>query len=193
MLKTFGKKFAILSRKFLTGSIDEQVIPKNVLQAMKQVDVNNNPIPLTYLKHRCRFLIGVAILVLVFHSLAIGAAEEEPQETEHQKLLKRYANQSLSQLKYAVKSEGFYNCRVALNVWEMNAKEAGIFDQELYDTFKKQIYEKSLNENLRWFEVFLNQKNYFDARICLQLWRMHAKEMGVFDEAQYEELKNKLK
>ena len=46
---------------------------------------------------------------------------------------------------------------------------------------------------MKWFEIFLSQQNYYDARICLQLWRMHAREMGVFDEAQYEELKKRLK
>jgi len=183
----------MLSRKFLTVSIDEQGMLIHGLQTMKQAGLNKSPITFIFLKRCCRFLIGVAILALILHPMAVSAAEKKPKETKHQKLLKRYANQSLNRLKYAVKSEGFYNCRVALNIWEMNAKEAGTFDQELYDKFKKQIYEKSLNENLRWFEIFLNGKNYYDARICLQLWRMHAKDLGVFDEAQYEELKNKLK
>lgn len=160
---------------------------------MKQVESNNRQASASSLKYHFRFLIGVTILLFIFHPMIAGTAEKKPQETKEQKLLKRYANQSLSRLKLAIKKEGFYNCRVALNVWEMNAKEAGTFDQALYDEFKKQIYEKSLNENMKWFEIFLSQQNYYDARICLQLWRMHAKETGVYDEALYEELKKKLK
>jgi len=132
--------------------------------------------------------------VAILFSSPIGiAANKQGKETQHQKLLKRYANQSLARLKYAIKSEGFFNARVALNVWKMNATEAGTFDQEKYEAFKKQIYEKSIRENLKWFEIFIKQKDYHDARICLQLYRLHAKEIGVFDEQRYEELKKKLK
>ena len=160
---------------------------------MKQKKPEEHSIYITALKVYMGLWIGIAILLWVFYPAVAGAAEKKPEETEQQKLAKRQAKLSLGKLKLAIKNEGFYNCRVTLNVWEMNAKEAGTFDQELYDKFKKQIYDKSLNENLRWFEIFLNQKNYYDARICLQLWRMHAREMGVFDEEKYEELKNKLK
>ena len=159
---------------------------------MKMDDSNRRGLTASF-SNPIRFLITLIILSGIFCPLIAGSAEKKPKETEEQKLLERYANQSLSRLKYAIKKEGFYNCRVALNVWEMNAKEAGTFDQELYDDFKKQIYQKSLNENMKWFEIFLSQQNYYDARICLQLWRMHAREMGVYDEALYEELKKKLK
>ena len=140
-------------------------------------------------------MIGMAFLVLILSPAVAFQAEKKskPEETEQQKLARRQANLSLNKLKLAIKKEGFYNCRVALNVWEMNAKEAGTFDQELYNTYKKQIYEKSLEENLRWFEIFVNLKNYYDARICLQLWRLHARDLGVYDEAFYEEMKNRLK
>ena len=173
----------MLSRKFLMIPKSDSGTRTRMIQAMKQEED----------KHYIRFLIGVVIFFCIFYPLVGGAADKKPKETEEQKLLKRYANQSLSRLKYAIKKEGFYNCKVALNVWEMNAKDAGTFDQKLYDDFKKQIYEKSLSENMRWFEIFINQQNYYDARICLQLWRMHARETGVYDEALYEELKNKLK
>ena len=160
---------------------------------MKQTKLKKETLCDASLKRPGCFLRCVAVLVMIFYPMAAGATDKQPEETEQQKLVKRQATLSLNRLKLAVKSDGFYNCRVALNVWKMNAKEAGTFDPELYDKFKKQIYEKSLNENLKWFEIFLSLKNYYDARICLQLWRMHAREMGVYDEAQYEEFKKKLK
>ena len=124
---------------------------------------------------------------------AVSAAERAKDKTERQKLFERYAGESLAQLKRVIKSDGFYSARVALNIWKSNAIDAGTFDEAEYDTFKQQIYKKSINENLRWFETFLNLKNYADAGICLQLWRLHSEEIGIFDESQYEELKKRLK
>ena len=56
-----------------------------------------------------------------------------------------------------------------------------------------EAYEKSINENLRWFEIFLIQKNYRDARTCLQFYKLHAEKINIFDEEKYEELKERLK
>ena len=141
---------------------------------------------------RSHILFAVTILVLIVQPFILGAAEKKNKETEHQKLLKRTANRSLAQLKHAIKSEGFFYARSALNIWRSTAMDAGTFDEEQYNTFKKQIYQKSINSNLQWFELFINQKNYHDARICLELWRVHATEMGVFEEEQYNKLKQRL-
>ena len=138
------------------------------------------------------FLVPV-VLVLIVILPGFAAAEQEGEKTVQQKQLERYAKESLIRLKYAIKTDGFYNARVALNVWRSNAIDAGTYDATEYKSFKEQIYKKSINENLRWFEIFLNQKHYSDARICLELWRLHSEEIGVFDEAKYEELKKKLK
>ena len=142
--------------------------------------------------HRGHIFFAVTILVLIFQPFLLGAVEKKNNETAHQKLLKRYANRSLAQLRHAIKSEGFFNARAALNIWQSNAMEAGTFDKEQYDTFKKQIYQKSIKSNLQWFEIFIDQKNYHDAKICLELWRVHAEEMGVFKEEQYNKLKQRL-
>ena len=124
---------------------------------------------------------------------AVAPAEKAKPKTKRQKILERYARESLIRLKRHIKSDGFYNARVALNIWKSNAIDAGIYDEAQYTAFKQQIYMKSINENLMWFDIFLNLKNYADARICLQLWRLHSEEIGVFDPLQYEELKKKLK
>ena len=124
---------------------------------------------------------------------AVSAEERAKDKTERQKSLERYARGSLAQLKRVIKKDGFYSARVALNIWKSNAIDAGTYDEAEYNTFKQQIYKKSINENLRWFETFLNLKNFADARICLQFWRLHSEEIGIFDESQYEELKKRLK
>ena len=101
------------------------------------------------------------VLVLILILPGFATAEQVSEKTARQKLLEKYAKQSLIRLKYAIKSDGYYNARVALNVWRSNAIDAGTFDASQYKSFKEQIYKKSINENLRWFEIFLNQKfNY---------------------------------
>ena len=137
-----------------------------------------------------RLILMALTLILVLP--AFSTAQQANDKTEDQKLLERYANQSLIRLKQAIKSDGFYSARVALNIWQINAVKAGTYDASQYKAFKEQIYKKSINDNLRWFEMFISQKDYADARICLKIWQMHAEEIGVFDEALYTELKKKL-
>ncbi len=136
------------------------------------------------------FVLSVSAVMLTPYA---GAAEKKAKKSDKQKLLERYAARSLFRLKLSIKKDGFYNCRVSLNVWKSNAIEAGIYDQALYDDFKKQIYTKSIQENKKWFEIFIKQKSYSDARTCLRLWRLHSEEIGVLDEEKYNEMKEQLK
>ena len=135
------------------------------------------------------------IFVLVLHLVPLSAvhAEKPEKKSDQQKLLERYANDSHRRLKYAIQSGGFFYARAALNIWESNAVDAGIFDEDLYNQYKRKIYEKSVNESLKWFEIFLVQKHYRDARICLELYKLHAEEINIFDEAKYEDMKKRLK
>ena len=142
-----------------------------------------------------RFWISAAIIAGVSFMMFtpfIEAAEQKIEKTQEQKLLERYAAESLYRLKQSVKNDGFFNARVALNIWESNAIDAGNFDQALYDEFKAQIYKKSIQENLKWFDIFVKQKDYSDARTCLKMWRIHSEEIGVFDEEKYNEMKERL-
>lgn len=125
--------------------------------------------------------------------LSIVHAKKPEKKSDQQKLLERYAKDSHRRLKYAIKTGGFFYSRAALNIWKENAVDAGIFDDDLYDQYKRKIYEKSVNENLRWFEIFLIQKYYRDARTCLQLYKLHAEEINIFNEEKYEEMKERLK
>ncbi len=88
-----------------------------------------------------------------------------------------------------MKKEAFYSGRVALNVWRSTAIDAGTFDPEKHNEFKKQLYEKSVNDSLKCFDEFILEENYYDVNVCLQTWRMHSKELGTYDQAQYETLK----
>jgi hypothetical protein len=82
---------------------------------------------------------------------------------------------------------------VALNIWKSNAIDAGNFDQKQYDAFKQQLYEKSVMKSLECFEYFIENQRFNDANMCLQTWKVHSQELGLFDQTKYDELNEKLK
>ncbi len=145
-----------------------------------------------------RLSIPLAALVIILSALtgslhAAGAAgKKNNHQDPHQKALMRQAKASLVRLERAIKKDGFYSARAALNVWRSNAKDAGTFDQQLYDSFKKRIYQASIASNRSYFEEYLARNNFYEARICLEIWRMHSEEIGILDESVYKALNKRL-
>lgn len=135
------------------------------------------------------FLMG---LTLVQSSVSIAIAEQTKAEKDRQRMLNREVANALWRLKRALKEDGFYSGRVRLNVWRMAAIDAGKFDPDKYEEFKKQLYEKSVNASLKCFEYFIEQKDRHDANMCLQTWKMHSKEIDLYDEPTYQELVKRL-
>lgn len=135
------------------------------------------------------FLMGFT-LIQIPESIAI--AEQTKEEKARQKMLNREAVNALWRLKRALKEDGFYSGRVRLNVWRAAAIDAGKFDPDKYEEFKKQLYEKSVNASLKCFEYFIEQNSHHDANMCLQTWKMHAQEIGIFDEPTYQEFVKRL-
>ena len=120
---------------------------------------------------------------------AYGETEQVENDKARQKLLRRTANISLWRLKIVIERDGFYSARAALNIWRSNAKDAGTFDQSKFDEFKKQIYEKSVNSNMKCIEKCMMNENYTDAEICLYWWKTHSKVLDTFDLFEHDELK----
>lgn len=143
-----------------------------------------------------RFFTITAALLSVLLLVSLASPQDEAKknldEKAKQRLLKREAANALYRFKLRLAKEGFYSGRVALNVWRSTAIDAGKFDQEQYNEFKTQLYEKSINDSMKCFEEFILEENYHDANICLQTWRMHSKELGTYDQAEYEALKKAL-
>ncbi len=143
-----------------------------------------------------RFFYITTALFLFLLPASFAYSQEKPQESLDQKakerMLKREAANALHRFKLRLEKEGFYSGRVALNVWRSTALDAGTFDLEQYNDFKRQLYEKSINESMKCFEEYILEENYYDANICLQTWRMHAKELGSYERAEYEALKRRL-
>ena len=128
------------------------------------------------------------LLVLLLAPLASPQdnTEQSPDEIVRQKMLKREAVNALQRLKRSMEKDGFYSGRVALNVWQSTAMDAGTFDQAQYDEFKTQLYEKSVSDSLRCVEDALVEEDFYNAKFCLQTWRMHSKELGTYDQDDYE-------
>ena len=136
-----------------------------------------------------RFLL---VLTLVLSTVSTAMAEQTKEEKAWQKMLNLEAANALWRLKRALKKEGFYSGRARLNVWRSAAMDAGKFDPQKYEEFKNQLYENSVNDSLKCFEYFIEQNGYHDANMCLQTWKIHAKEIDMFDESTYQELIKRL-
>lgn len=132
------------------------------------------------------------VLFLVPHANSQEQAAQNPDEKARQKLLENEAARALLRLKRSMERDGFYSGRIALNIWRSTALDAGTFDQTQYDEFKKKLYEKSVNDSLRCFEDFILEEDFYNANFCLQTWRIHSKELGTYEQAEYEALKEKL-
>jgi hypothetical protein len=135
---------------------------------------------------------GLISLFLILVGTPGAAAEQARAETAAQRTLKLEAANALWRLQQALKEEGFYSGRVRLNVWRAATIDAGTFDPQKYEEFKVQLYEKSVKDSLKCFEYYLEQGSRHDANMCLQTWKMHAREIGKFDESVYQENLKKL-
>jgi len=131
-------------------------------------------------------------LILVLADGAAAIAEQTKEEKARQKMLNLEAANALWRLKRSLEKDGFYSGRVRLNVWRAAAIDAGKFDPQKYEEFKLQLYEKSLNDSLKCIEYYIEENSYHDANMCLQTWKMHAKEIDRFDEPTYQELVKRL-
>ena len=135
---------------------------------------------------------ALLLLFLVPQANSQNQAGQSPDEETRQKLLEKEAAGALSRLKRSMEKDGFYSGRVALNVWRSTALEAGTFDQAQYDEYRKKLYEKSVNDSMRCFEEFILEEDFYNANFCLQTWRMHSKELGTYEQADYEALKERI-
>ena len=142
-----------------------------------------------------RLSLRALFLVVIFIGFGVEAPLYGTQESDTKitrKQLKKAAYNSLWRLNRAIEKYGFYSASVALNVWRSNAIDAGIFDQAQYDAFKKQIYEKSIENSLKCIETSLENQNYTDAKICLHAWKLRTQALGTFDQAYYDQIKDRL-
>lgn len=142
-------------------------------------------------------ILTITAALLLILSVPFAMAEDKKsltkEEKARQKMIKLEAANAFWRLKHSLEKDAFYNTRIRLNIWRATATEAGTFDQVKYDEFKKQLYEKSINDSMKCYEDFILEENFYDANICLQTWRMHAKELGSYDIDEYEGLKERLK
>lgn len=131
-------------------------------------------------------------LILAHSAVPLVWAEQTKAEKARQRMLNLEAANALWRLKRALEKEGFYSGRVRLNVWRAAAMDAGKFDPQKYEEFKRQLYEKSVNDSLKCFEFYIEQNSPHDAKMCLQSWKVHAEEIDQYNEDNYNELVQQL-
>lgn len=140
--------------------------------------------------------LAVLLIALSGPTVSLYAAgtpgQKDKNKDPHQKALIRQARASLTRLERAMKKSGFYSARAALNIWRSNAVDAGTFDPQRFEEFKKRIYQASITNNRNYFTDYLARDNFYEARICLEIWRLHSEEIGVYDESVYKRLNKQL-
>jgi hypothetical protein len=149
----------------------------------------------TAARHKKSWIIASCILtafILMLAGESAATAEQSKEQKARQKMLNLEAANALWRLKRALKKDGYYSARVRLNVWRAAAIDAGKFDPKKYEEYRRQLYEKSVNDSLKCFEYYIEQGSRHDANMCLQTWKMHAKEIDQFDESTYQELVKRL-
>jgi len=135
---------------------------------------------------------GLALLLAALAAFDAGAQATKqavPPEVARQRALERDAAVNLSLAKKSIQEDAFYNAKVALNVWRLSALQAGNFDRKLYEDLRKQLYEKSIRDNLRCIDVAVTQRDAPEANLCLRIYRLHAQEINAFDPKRYEDLR----
>ena len=147
----------------------------------------------THIKLKTIATVGLLFLIFISFAYPQSSKPLSKEEKARKRELKQEAALNLWRLKKSIEEDAFYAARVALNVWRSNAIDAGTFDQTQYDEFKQQLYEKSVMRSLECFEYFLAEQYFHDTNMCLQTWKVHSQEIGLFDEDQYEALKERLK
>jgi hypothetical protein len=146
-------------------------------------------------KHKRLWIVALCLygaLILAHAAAPLVWAEQSKAEKEQQRMLNLEAANAIWRLKRALEKEGFYAGRVRLNVWRAAAMDAGKFDPQKYDEFKRQLYQKSVDDSLKCFEFYLEQNSPHDAKMCLQTWKVHATEIDQFDADTYNELVKRL-
>jgi len=146
-------------------------------------------------RHRQWAIAFAAAALLAWGAGAAAQTAPRPPatpEVQRQRELERDSAVNLSLAKKSIQEDAFYTAKVALNVWKSSAIEAGNFDQKLYDDLRKQLYDKSLRDNLRCIDLSIAQRDAHDANLCLKIYRMHATEIGSFDPKRYEELRTRV-
>lgn len=119
------------------------------------------------------------------HQTRLGLPQVAPDDHRAAQL-KRDADHSLYLARHSIKINGFFCANIELNIWKNLAQRAGTFDEKIYEELKTELYTGSMRHMEKWFNYYLKRGFYNDAQKCLQTWRIHAMEIGKFDETAYE-------
>ena len=137
-------------------------------------------------------LFGLVLMALVAVTVSVSA-QTQPGEDALRAAQQKAVEQRRLKLETAIEKDGFFSARIALNLWRREAQEAGLFDEDTYDQYKRKLYNISIDQNRRCYEFFLIQGSLGNAEACLKIWRLHAKEVDQFNPDDYETMVEKLR
>lgn len=80
-----------------------------------------------------------------------------------------------------------------MNIWRSNAQDAGVFEPAQYESFKRQIYQKSIKRTLYWVVICIEESWLREADLWLRVYRARSNVIGVFDQARYDRLDKRIK
>ncbi|MCP4112585.1 MAG: hypothetical protein GY749_44835 [Desulfobacteraceae bacterium] len=135
-----------------------------------------------------RFFIYIAVLIFI-NCISAAKITAQSQEPEPDQKLLAMAEKSFRLLKKAAVKDGFSSALAALNMWRSNAQDAGIFDQSVFDDFKRRIYQKSINDDLIWFEKYAKEGWTDESLYMSKLYYYKSNVINVFDQAQHDYMK----
>ncbi len=130
---------------------------------------------------------GFSFLSL-FPESALGAEEKAAEKEKIDPRITRRAADSLWRLKRAIQRDAYSSARAALNIWRSNAIEAGNFDEAAHEEYRRQIFEKSIQSTLSWFEASLGQEWINDAGYSVQVYKLQSRAIDTFDQKLYDNM-----
>ncbi len=139
-------------------------------------------------------------MVMIYMALFLwtGAEAQDGQNPSVQNedaadpALLRRAAKSLNHLKRALQRDHYPSALAALNIWRCDAMAADAFDDVQFRAYRRQIYEKSVDNILKWFDVCLEEKWIREADYCQKVYRLHARIINIFDQERYDEMTEKI-
>ena len=116
----------------------------------------------------------------------VATATVKPWQTEAQRL-KRVAD-SAWRLERAIRRDGFSSAICALNIWRYNTRGISILSHK-----KRRIYQKSIDEVIRWLDVCIAEAWVREANFWLKVYYVRSVVIDALDPVFYEAARAKIR
>lgn len=142
-----------------------------------------------------------AIILIIFLCLTVADSLRPPRafaekgrkgHWQSEENLLDEAADSLVRLEKAIRKDGFSSAMTALNIWRSAARDAGAFDPVKYNDFKKRIYQRFIEQVLKWFDTCVDEGWLGEAKFWAGAYHVRSSEIGTFDAGRYEDMQSRI-